>query len=59
MAKPAEVTKIKFLKSPTGQYHLAYSVGDVVELNNELAAILVGDGFAELVSLKAPATTQE
>lgn len=45
--QPAETTKIKFTKSPTGAFGLAYSVNDVAEFNTELATILIETGYAE------------
>ncbi len=45
--KTVKTTTIKFTKSPTGAYHLAYNMGDVVDLPTELADILIADGFAE------------
>lgn len=41
--------KIKFLKSPTGKFKLAYNAGDVAEVDNKLAAQCVEAGYAEEV----------
>ena len=38
--------KIQFIKSPTGQYNLAYSIGDVVDIKKELAEELIENKFA-------------
>lgn len=40
---------IRFLKSPTGKYKLAYNAGDVVSLDDKLANIVVADGWGEIV----------
>ena len=40
-------TKIKFTKSPTGAFGLAYSPGDVVFFDTELANLLIETGFAQ------------
>jgi hypothetical protein len=39
--------KIKFLKSPTGTFNLAYRPGDVAELPLSRCEVLVESGFAE------------
>lgn len=41
--------KIKFLKSPTGEYKLAYNTGDSASLPESQANTLVEDKFAEFV----------
>ena len=41
--------KVKFIKSPTG-YGFAYFPGDETDLEPELAAELVSNGVAELIS---------
>ena len=41
--------KVKFLKSPTGIYNLAYSIGQTAELNLVLAKELIAAGVAEEV----------
>jgi hypothetical protein len=46
MAKQTLV-KIKFLKSPTGSFGLAYSKNDETEIEQELAETLVLSGFAQ------------
>lgn len=40
--------KIKFLKSPTGKYGLAYVAGDVAEFEEKQANELIESGFATL-----------
>lgn len=42
-------TEIKFLKSPTGAYNLAYSAGDSAEVEQEIAEKLIESGFAQAV----------
>jgi hypothetical protein len=37
---------IKFTKSPTGEFNLAYFEGDVVEFEDALAKQLMDDGYA-------------
>jgi hypothetical protein len=50
-------TKIRFIKSPTGVYNLAYCVGEVAEMKELQAKELIDAGFAELVEEpQAPAT---
>lgn len=44
--------KIKFLKSPTGAYGLAYSAGDQATIEAKQADILVKEKFAEKVKAK-------
>ena len=39
--------KVRFLKSPTGIYNLAYSIGQTAELNLVLAKELISAGVAE------------
>jgi len=41
--------KVIFLKSPTGVYNLAYSIGQTAELNVILAKELIAAGVAEEV----------
>ena len=42
--------KVIFLKSPTGIYNLAYSIGQTAELNLVLAKELIAAGVAEEVT---------
>lgn len=44
--------KVTFLKSPTGTHKLAYSIGDVAELEKSLCVELIKKGIAEPVSTK-------
>jgi hypothetical protein len=46
--KPKE-TKIKFILSPTGQFNLAYNIGEVIKINSIQATALIDAGFAEIV----------
>jgi hypothetical protein len=39
--------KIKFTKSPTGLFRLAYFPGDVVEMNTNQADVIIEAGYAE------------
>jgi hypothetical protein len=41
--------KVKFLKSPTGAYKLAYNVGDIAQVEKAQADLLIKEGFAEAV----------
>jgi hypothetical protein len=41
--------KVKFIKQPTGRFNLAYSEGEVAELNEALANELIEFGYAVLV----------
>ena len=41
--------KVRFLKSPTGIYNLAYSIGQTAELKLALAKELIAAGVAEEV----------
>lgn len=43
------MTKVKFLKSPTGTHKLAYNVGEVGLVDTEIAKDLVNKGIATLV----------
>jgi hypothetical protein len=46
---------IKFIKSPTGKYKLAYNIGGVMDCKDtDLATRLIDDGFAELVEDSKP-----
>lgn len=44
-----EKEKVEFLRSPTGAYGLAYSVGDVAEVDPKLAKELFKSKFAKPV----------
>ena len=44
--------KIKFIKSPTGKYKLAYSVGSVGDVDSVIAKKCIEDGYA--IEVKAP-----
>lgn len=47
--KAPELLKIRFIKSPTGQFRLAYFIGDEVEFPMAFAAELIELGYAEAV----------
>lgn len=38
--------KIKFTQNPTGKYKLAYSEGDVCDMPDGQAALLINEGYA-------------
>lgn len=42
--------KIRFLKSPTGVFNLAYFPGDEVDIDSEKAKLLVDGEFAEVIT---------
>lgn len=44
-----DLIKVKFLKSPTGKYKMAYNAGHVGLAPKDLAAELVKEGYAEYV----------
>ena len=44
---------VKFLKSPTGKYKLAYNAGDIAEVEKELADAMVSEQFAVIVESEA------
>lgn len=45
-----KLTKVKFLKSPTGKpFFLAYSIGQIGEVNAETLALLQKDEMVEIV----------
>jgi len=48
MAAP-KTKKVKFKKSPTGAYNLAYSAGDEATLSAQQAKEVVEDDYAEYV----------
>ena len=45
--------KVRFLKSPTGRFGLAYSAGDVGFMPPALAGLAVSEGYAVLIEEKA------
>lgn len=50
--------RVKFLRSPTGAFGLAYSAGQEATIPSELASTLIGAGYAEAlgaVEEEAPA----
>jgi hypothetical protein len=51
--KLPEVLKIKFTKSPTGTFNLAYSEGDEAEFSMAQAAELIEAGYAIAVGTEA------
>lgn len=52
MAKQ-KTKKVRFLKSPTGAFKLAYNVGDITALPVEQAELLIESGYAEAVKAKS------
>lgn len=44
-----DLIKVKFLKSPTGKYKMAYNAGHVGYAPKDLASELVKEGYAEYV----------
>ena len=46
--------KIKFLINPTGKWNLSYNVGEVVELEQKQAELLIEAGDAVLVEEAKP-----
>lgn len=47
------MTKVKFLKSPTGTHKLAYNVGEEGLVQDDIAKDLVGKGIAIIVDSKS------
>lgn len=46
--------KVKFLINPTGKWNLSYNVGEVVELEQKQAELLIEAGDAVLVEEAKP-----
>ncbi len=46
--------KVRFLTNPTGKWNLAYSLGEVVELETKQAELLIEAGDAVLVEEAKP-----
>ena len=44
-----DLIKVKFIKSPTGKYKMAYNAGHVGLAPKDIAAELVREGYAEYV----------
>ena len=44
-----ELVEVRFLLSPTGRYNLAYHVGEIGHVHENLANELVEDKYAEFV----------
>ena len=44
--------KIRFKRSPIGVFRLGYFVGDVVDMEEKQAGLLIDNGYAEPVSPK-------
>lgn len=44
-----DLIKVKFIKSPTGRYKMAYNAGHVGLAPKDIAAELVREGYAEYV----------
>lgn len=47
---------IKFTKSPTGAFNLAYNEGDVANVRTELALEIIEMGFGEQMFIEETAT---
>ena len=47
-----ERVRVKFIKSPTGKYKMAYNAGHVGLAPKDIAAELVREGYAEYVENK-------
>ena len=47
---------IKFTKSPTGAFNLAYNEGDVANIRTELATEIIEMGFGEQTFIEETAT---
>lgn len=45
----SKLKKVKFLKSPTGSFKLAYHAGDIGQVGGEVLTDLLNQGFAELI----------
>jgi hypothetical protein len=45
----ADMVKIKFIKSPTGKFRMAYNVGHSGLVTKERADLLIKEGYAVLV----------
>lgn len=50
--------KIRFLKSPSGEFGLAYFVGDTVEMENKQAQTIIDAGYAVAVDKKIETATE-
>ena len=46
--------KIKFIKTPTGRFNLAYSIDGVGDVEKTLADKCIAEGYAVAVEVKAP-----
>ena len=44
-----DLVRVKFLKSPTGKYKMAYNAGHIGLAPKDIAAELVREGYAEYV----------
>ena len=47
------MTKVRFLKSPTGTHKLAYNIGEIGLVDSEVAKDLVNKGIAVIVENKS------
>ena len=47
------MTKVRFLKSPTGTHKLAYNIGEIGFVDTDVAKDLVNKGIAVLVENKS------
>jgi hypothetical protein len=41
-----KMAKVKFIKSPTGKFRLAYNIGEVGEVSSKLAKELIEENYA-------------
>jgi hypothetical protein len=46
---------VKFIDNPTGRFNLAYNAGDVVEIENKQASLLIEAQLAVKVEIEKPA----
>jgi len=46
---------VKFIDNPTGRFNLAYNAGDVVEIENKQASLLIEAQLAVEVEIEKPA----
>lgn len=55
----AKLIKVRFLKSPTCEpYNLAYSIGQIGEVNAEMLALLQSNEMVEVLDSKLKATRE-
>ena len=51
---PSGQMLVKFIDNPTGRFNLAYNIGDVVEIENKQAALLIEGLMAVEVEVEQP-----